>query len=505
MDKQYVNTSMFNFEKVNDEFVKCTIAVNSYDQIANGTKFRKEAIIEALPTINYAPVIGYFTKDANNEGDFNGHGIEYKITDDGFEEIVNTIPFGVVIKDSYRFEKIQKDNGEYEDYVVVDAYLWGRYKEAINVVKQNKCNQSMEVNVTSYDYAENYVDIKGFTYSALCILGENVAPAFNLAKIRTSDKFSKDEFKSCYAEMTEALDKFLNFEEGGEEVQEEEKKIEMEEETTEPKVEETVVEDVKTEEEPSSEEFENEDDEQEPISSNFELSFDEIRERLNELVRHQVKNEDKCRYVCAVYEDYFIYEEDTYDNETGYTVKFYKQKYVKTESEVALEGERVEVFTQFLTREEINKLEADKAEFEKKHADEINELKSNFVDLQGELEEFKSNYSKLEEEVVGLREFKSNIEFEEHKAMVDERLDKYSELEAIDGYSELIKDKYTCDLDALEKEIKVFAFDNGVILGKKQKKNFSKEVSGRIPVAQKNVETRKESAWDILDKYVPNK
>ena len=505
MDKQYVNTSMFNFEKVNDEFVKCTIAVNSYDQIANGTKFRKEAIIEALPTINYAPVIGYFTKDANNEGDFNGHGIEYKITDDGFEEIVNTIPFGVVIKDSYRFEKIQKDNGEYEDYVVVDAYLWGRYKEAINVVKQNKCNQSMEVNVTSYDYAENYVDIKGFTYSALCILGENVAPAFNLAKIRTSDKFSKDEFKSCYAEMTEALDKFLNFEEGGEEVQEEEKKIEMEEETTEPKVEESVVEDVKTEEEPSSEEFENKDDKKEPISSNFELSFDEIRERLNELVRHQVKNEDKCRYVCAVYEDYFIYEEDTYDNETGYTVKFYKQKYVKTESEVALEGERVEVFTQFLTREEINKLEADKAEFEKKHADEINELKSNFVDLQGELEEFKSNYSKLEEEVVGLREFKSNIEFEEHKAMVDERLDKYSELEAIDGYSELIKDKYTCDLDALEKEIKVFAFDNGVILGKKQKKNFSKEVSGRIPVAQKNVETRKESAWDILDKYVPNK
>ena len=503
MDKQYVNTSMFNFEKVNDEFVKCTIAVNSYDQIANGTKFRKEAIIEALPTINYAPVIGYFTKDANNEGDFNGHGIEYKITDDGFEEIVNTIPFGVVIKDSYRFEKIQKDNGEYEDYVVVDAYLWGRYKEAINVVKQNKCNQSMEVNVTSYDYAENYVDIKGFTYSALCILGENVAPAFNLAKIRTSDKFSKDEFKSCYAEMTEALDKFLNFEEGGEEMPEEEKKIKMEEETTEPKVEEPVVEDVKTEEEPSSEEFENKDDEKEPISSNFELSFDEIRSKLNEMIRYQVKELDIYRYVCTVYNDNFIYEEETYDEE--YTQKHYKQGYSKTASEVALEGERVEVFAQFLTQEEINKLEADRTEFEKKHADELNELKSNFVDLQGELELAKDNYSKLEEEVVSLREFKANIEFEEHKAMVDERLDKYSELETIDGYSELVKDKYTCDLDALEKEIKVFAFDNGVILGKKQKKNFSKEVSGRIPVAQKNVETRKESAWDILDKYVPNK
>ena len=112
---------------------------------------------------------------------------------------------------------------------------------------------------------------------------------------------------------------------------------------------------------------------------------------------------------------------------------------------------------------------------------ELNELKASFVDLQGELELAKDNYSKLEEEVVSLREFKANIEFEEHKAMVDERLDKYSELEAIDGYSELVKDKYTCDIDALEKEIKVFAFDNGVILGKKQKKNFSKEASGRIP------------------------
>ena len=241
MDKQYVNTSMSNFEKVNEEFVKCTIAVNSYDQVANGTKFRKEAIMEALPTINYAPVIGYFTDD------FNGHGIEYKITDDGFEQIVKTVPFGVVIKDSYRWEQIQKDNGEYEEYVVVDAYLWGRYADAIDVVKQNRCNQSMEVNINSYEYADDYIDIKGFTYSALCILGDNDSPAFNIAKIRTSDKFSKDEFKSCYAEMTKALDKFLNFEEGGEEVSEEEKKIEMEEETTLPKVEEPVVEDVKIE------------------------------------------------------------------------------------------------------------------------------------------------------------------------------------------------------------------------------------------------------------------
>lgn len=180
-----------------------------------------------------------------------------------------------------------------------------------------------------------------------------------------------------------------------------------------------------------------------------------------------------------------------------------------SEEEFEDEAEKVEEPVEEPVEEhEAKEEEIEEVDYEAKYNEainELNELKASFVDLQGELELAKDNYSKLEEEVVSLREFKANIEFEEHKAMVDERLDKYSELETIDGYSELIKDKYTCDLDALEKEIKVFAFDNGVILGKKQKKNFSKEVSGRIPVAQKNVETRKESAWDILDKYVPNK
>ena len=68
MDKKYISTTFSNLERVNDEFVKCTVSVNSYDQIANGTKFRKEAIEKALPTLNYCPVIGFF------DGDFNGHG-----------------------------------------------------------------------------------------------------------------------------------------------------------------------------------------------------------------------------------------------------------------------------------------------------------------------------------------------------------------------------------------------------------------------------------------------
>lgn len=476
MDKQYISTTFSNLERVNDEFVKCTVSVNSYDQIANGTKFRKEAIEKALPTLNYCPVIGFF------DGDFNGHGIEYKITDEGIEKVVKTVPFGVVIKDSYRWEKLMKDNGEYEDYVVVDCYLWGRYKDAIEIVKNNSCNQSMEVNINSAEYTDNYYDITDFTYSALCILGETTTPAFNLAKIRTSDKFSKDSFKECYSEMTEALDKFLNFEQGGDNVKKRTcckcgSEIEVDYEFD------------------KNEEFTCDKCSVSDFSKKekYELSFDEIREK----IRNAIQTEDSYCWIVQTFSNYFIYEEETYKDNT-WDFKFYKQSYSLEDDEVKLADDRVEVFTRFLTKEEMDKLEEEKVEYENK----ILDLKAKFTDLTSELEDLKGDYSILESETEELRKYKSNAEFEQHKVEVDEVLGKYSELEAIDGYSELVKEKYIVDIEELEKAIKVFAFDNGAVLTKKNtKKNFSKE-NAKISIINKNRDGIKESAWDILDKYV---
>lgn len=476
MDKQYISTTFSNLERVNDEFVKCTVSVNSYDQIANGTKFRKEAIEKALPTLNYCPVIGFF------DGDFNGHGIEYKITDEGIEEVVKTVPFGVVIKDSYRWEKLMKDNGEYEDYVVVDCYLWGRYKDAIEIVKNNSCNQSMEVNINSAEYTDNYYDITDFTYSALCILGETTTPAFNLAKIRTSDKFSKDSFKECYSEMTEALDKFLNFEQGGDNVKKRTcckcgSEIEVDYEFD------------------KNEEFTCDKCSASYFSKKekYELSFDEIREK----IRNAIQTEDSYCWIVQTFSNYFIYEEETYKDNT-WDFKFYKQSYSLEDDEVKLADDRVEVFTRFLTKEEMDKLEEEKVEYENK----ILDLKAKFTDLTSELEDLKGDYSILESETEELRKYKSNAEFEQHKVEVDEVLGKYSELEAIDGYSELVKEKYIVDIEELEKAIKVFAFDNGAVLTKKNtKKSFSKE-NAKISIINKNRDGIKESAWDILDKYV---
>lgn len=375
MEKKYITTSFSsNFDKVNDEFVKCTVSVMSESQIANGTKFTKEAIDNALPTLNYAPVIGYYKGD-----DFSDHGIEYKITRDGFEEIINTIPFGVCIKDSQRFEKIMKDNGEYEEYLVVDCYLWSRYSEAINKVKENKCNQSMEVSVLNGNWQDTYFEVTEFNFSALCILSESVEPAFSLAQIRTSDKFSKDDFKACYSEMTIALNKFLNFEEGG-----------------------------------------------------------------SDLEENEIKDEEII--------------EDTVQMEEEIVVE-------KTQEEVEVEVE-----------ETIEETE----DFEKKYNTTINELnkvKAEYVDL-------KSEYSNLESELSELREFKANVEKAEFEAKdkkrkedIDLALDIYSELNSLEGYEEIMKDRYENTIENTEIKLKALAFDNGVVMRKNKKKSFSKEPS----------------------------
>lgn len=352
VEKKYINTLVYdNFEKVNDEFTKCTISVLSCEQIANGTKFIENAVNDAMSTLNYVPVIGYF-----NGEEFEGHGQEIVLTDNDIEFKVKTVPFGVVIKDSQRWSEITKANGETEKYLCVDAYLWNRYDKAVKYVSENECNQSMEIAVEDGEYKDTYFEITKFNFEALCILGKDVNPAFKLAKIRTSDKFSKDEFKSEYEEMVSVLDNYLN------------KDTEPEPRTY-------------TEEEVAT------------IKNDYEKQIEDLKASL-----------------------------------------------VVTETE---EYKKVEL--------------------------ELADIKAKYTDLQSEK-------VILNTEVEDLRQFKTNVIKEQKEAEVENMLKNYSELESVGGYQEIIKDKYSIDINELEKNLKVFAFDNGIVLTKgKITKKFSLE------------------------------
>lgn len=403
-DKKYLNVTYNNFEQVNEEFVKCTISVLSCSQVANGTKFNKDGVERAKESLNYAPVIGYFKGD-----DFADHGIRLAIEDEEIKEVVKTVPFGVCIKDSSRWENIQKPNGEYEEYLVVDAYLWNRYNDAISVVKENKCNQSMEISVQNGEYSEGCYNIKEFSFSALCILGENVQPAFNLAKIRTSDKFSKDELKDSYKEMLDRLSYTLD------------------------KAEEPVIEEPETQE--PNEEPIIEPTDKEPVVEEPVIAEEPIVEEP-------------------------ITEEPVVEEPTEPVVN-YEAKY----------------------NEVIKELE---------------ELKVSYVDLQ-------TLHEKQTKELEELRLFKQQIEHDNHVHEVDEALAPYSELEEVEGYAELVKDKYEADLEELIKDIKIFCFDNNIVLGKKKEKKSTKENKIKIPVINNNKTVDTNPDWSFMSKYKKNK
>lgn len=408
-DLKYITTSFSSnnkFEKVNDEFVKVTISVMSCDQIANGTKFTKEAVTNALDTLNYAPLIGYFNGD-----DFEGHGIEYVISDSEFKCTVKTIPFGVVVKDSQRWEKVQKQNGEYEDYLVVDAYMWSRYEEATSKVKENKCNQSMEVICNAGTYKEEgYFEVTDFSFSGLCILGENVAPAFNLAKVRTSESFNKDEFTSIFEEMTEALKAFLEAEEDdfakcGDDDEDKKKKCEDDEDEEDCKKKKRCEDD---------EEDEDEDDEEDEDEDEDE----------------DVKKKKKCS--------------------------------------------------------------------EEEYEAEIVSLKAQYSDLLAEHESLKEKYSNLENEVVELREYKATKENELKEAeLEDEVFSKFESLRGIEGYEEIYNLRFELSKEDLTMRLKALAYDNGVVVGKKEPKKFSKD-KAKKPLALDVKKDRNPSEWDTL-------
>ena len=490
--KQYINATFSNnFEKVNSEFLKCTVSLVTHEQIANGTRFMENAIEEARYSLNYLPVIGWFKKNSNGEDDFSDHGIEYIINNDGIQEVCHTIPFGVIIPNSSRYEMITADNGEKQKYLVADCYMWKRYDKAIDVLKENTCNQSVEIELQDYEYRNECVEINKFNFTGVCVLSSDCQPAFNLAKIRTSDKFCKDEFKACYSEMTSALDKFLNFEEGGNEVEDFKKKRKCGKCETEYEIPDDFSDD---------EEFICDSCKEENTFSKktttFELSFDDIREKLYQLI----KKEDCYCWIVETFTDKFIYVNETWEDDK-YECRYYEQGYEMDNEDIKLVGDSIEVFAEFLTQEEIDKLNEEKQSY----TNNIETLKAENYDLQ-------TKFGELDTEVKSLREYKAEIEqakFEaeetNRKKSIDSELEEFSELSSCDGYKEIMDKKYEVEVEKSKILLKALAYDNGIILGKK--KNFSKKDKTvvTIPIENIHVDIEKDPYDGILDKYINKK
>lgn len=182
----------------------------------------KETFEKMLPSLYGIPVVGEWKKEKE---DFGTHGGKIEISDEGVEYIETTKPYGFIDSSStVTWEEVTEDDGTVNEYLTATAFIWsGRYPEALKVL-DNKTGQSMELNIFDGAFSEEhpeYFEIFDGEFSALCLLGEEIEPAFESAKVSRFE-LDKDEFKSEFTQMVAELKKSLNFtSEGGENVIEE--------------------------------------------------------------------------------------------------------------------------------------------------------------------------------------------------------------------------------------------------------------------------------------------
>lgn len=153
-------------------------------------------------------------------------------------------------------------------------------------------------------------------------------------------------------------------------------------------------------------------------SANFEVSLDEKIWALSDLVNAQYGESDNCWYSVKVYENYLIMS----DYWTGIA---YKQTYSQDGDNFSLTGDRVEVYATYLTKEELDEVEA-----------------------------MRSNYASLVE-------YKENAEFAKLHAQREEILnaEKYNDLRDTDEFKTLVENMDQYSLVDLEKEAKVIFAD----------------------------------------------
>lgn len=196
-------TSISDVKQMDPSFSTCKVRVLYTGRNRNMSIIEKKAVEQALPTLLNKPIIGEYSKE--NE-DWKGHG--GAIDMDTYDFIHTTKPYGLVPESAtFEWETI----GGREYLTVHGCLLWtGRYPEAYSVIEKAK-GQSMEIEVMSGEWveADEAYRIDAFTFSALCILGDNVAPAFEDASI-SAYSLKSETFQLEFQEMMSAVKESQN-------------------------------------------------------------------------------------------------------------------------------------------------------------------------------------------------------------------------------------------------------------------------------------------------------
>lgn len=148
---------------------------------------------------------------------------------------------------------------------------------------------------------------------------------------------------------------------------------------------------------------ENDNPETPKFSKTFELSHEDVRSALYTLLAPYEENDNDWYWIVSVYDDHFVYQ--------GMMGNYWGQKYTTEGDNVAFEGERYELYVEFLTQSEKTQLES---------------MRSNYSSIVEELNKYKeAETNAAKEEILSDEAYAEFIETEEFKS-IREKFDEYS-------------------------------------------------------------------------------
>lgn len=420
------------------EMLKLELKVCHTDTNRNGSHISTENMEKAMPTLKYRPILAYIHELEDGTKDFYAHNIEIIEHEDGETEI-NYIEkqVGCFTADD-PWLKYDEENDK--TYVHAYAVIPEGYTEAADIIRRKggtKVSCELIINELSYNAKEKYLDLTDFIFGGCTLLGcdeqgNEIGEGMLGSRADISDFCHKEPVYTYQEKLIKTLEK-LNVvlesfnnnseEKGGSKMNKfeellakygktaEEVTFEIEglsDEELEEKFKEAFEDDndeskLDDDDESDSEndDGDNSDDKEEPItveeeacgkkkkkkkcsidsdgnmSVSFEISHEDIRVALFNLIEVYEAEDNEWYWITNVYDDYFIFE--NWDGN-----KIYKQSYSVDGDNVTLSGDRQEVFKMILTESEKLAIEKMREDYEALDA-KYNEFKT-----------FKDNYEAAE-------------------------------------------------------------------------------------------------------------
>lgn len=481
----------------------------------NGSFISEENMKKAMPSLKYRPVLAYIHTTSDGIEDFYAHNIEI-VEDENGEEKINYLEkqVGCFTSDE-PFLEYDKDMDK--TYVIAYAVIPEEYTSAAEIIRRKngtKVSCELVINELSYNAKEKYLDITDFYFGGTTLLGcneegESIGEGMLGARADISDFCHKEPVYTFQDKMIEVLDKLnttlSNFNNNSKEkgcdkmgkfeellqhynVTAEDITFEIEglsDEELEVKFKEAFGESTETSNEPTTTEEENtstsEGDNSEESKGEFvckktcsinedgnmtvafDISHEDIRYALFNLISIYETEDDEWYFVSNVYDEYFIFANWRGD-------KLYKQSYTVDGDNVSLSGDRQEVFKMILT-------ESEKLAIEKMRED----------------------YAALETEYNELKTFKDNYDAAQVKAQKDAIFarDEYSVLAEDEAFKTLMADAAKFSVEEVESKVKSIFADFVIKTGEFSAKKDDKKI-GAMHFSTKSVDEANKKPYGSL-------